>query len=1185
MINFRYLVKNKIGEGRSKVFRIEDKFFPEQPLAIKVLSSSANYQEKELFEREFEILQNLDHPGIIKCYSRQIVEYSDESDNEIDIQNGDHFLVLEYFPGDDLNKSCGYLSSENLINIACQIADILFYLHLNNYIYFDVKAENILLKVDLSGLKIKFVDFGMTEFNPTILDYSVRGSIEYLAPEIITGTLYDFKVDLYSLGILLYKISTGNYPFRELERVDILNWHLNSDYIPENQKLPPKFYKLIQKLVSKEPVERPQSVLEVIITLLGTIPAEMKQHWRISGKFKNRKSFYEVCNNFLDGEQKYNVILIRGKSEFEKRKLLPEIYLNRTDTLFLDCSIDSDIINAYRVIAHQLVFSVKTNSSKLLFKELPELFDKQVNDAVKAGLILTNLFRRLDNNLIISNLDSAPRFLAETLRNLILISSINGLRIIIDTEKESFVSGLQSETHVYNLLPYDESEITQYVKENLNEFIHPESLGVLISKSGAQYPDEFNYLFFELLTHGYISISDSSFTLADSADLIEMFRNRKADFFNSKISMLSFGANRLLKTISILKSKFSTTELISFGLINEGNRETIFTELFEANLIFEDAGKNRLMLSSGVIADLLREQISRDFELIEEIASAAAEHQFMSYKEIGDLYMIAVNPKKAYSYYKEETERLSRINESVYKSEFLEEILKKVPDQSNEAFIRFELFKVYSAQNKLEKAKEMGEWCLNTFHSDSSELITVKKQLILIYIRLRLPEKSITLVEELCGIDQNFRHLGATKLFRAEIALDKEDLVSADNLCREVIEDDNSALEDKGNAYNLAGIIKYYSGAPFESVVYDFSRSIEIFSSEGNYERKSSIEVNLGNIFSIRGEFEKSKNYWDEALKSNERTGDLNQQANILMNLGIYYLNLASLEEANEKLATAGKIFSAMGDSYGFALGLINLAETHYYNCMWENSLDELRRAERICLDLSEYREIPLIKYFMAANYFRIGEISASENIVEDFFNDSPEKDVRVKAKYIYLRHELAYEKEKDIDREELVSAVKILSESGDHFDCFFALLLLISYNIKLTDFSAAQSLLNEYSNLFKNNEMFAAGEHFLTGELRQNNSLLKEGSSLDEYLKAFHIVENLSINEMTLKIIFAIGNDYFHRGAYRKAEEYYNYVKELLKIMAGKTGNERSVKKFRLKKDISSMIEQLKYFEQTIES
>jgi serine/threonine protein kinase len=96
MINKRYIVSKKLGEGRSKVFNVIDTEFPEREVAAKFLTSSASNEEQEFFREEFFILQKLDHPNIIKSFELSNVLIKDE-DEDLEIEKFSPFITMEYF--------------------------------------------------------------------------------------------------------------------------------------------------------------------------------------------------------------------------------------------------------------------------------------------------------------------------------------------------------------------------------------------------------------------------------------------------------------------------------------------------------------------------------------------------------------------------------------------------------------------------------------------------------------------------------------------------------------------------------------------------------------------------------------------------------------------------------------------------------------------------------------------------------------------------------------------------------------------------------------------------------------------------------------------------------------------------------------------------------------------------------
>ena len=128
MINKRYIVSRKLGEGRSKVFNVIDTEFPEKEVAAKFLSPSASSEEKEFFREEFFILQKLDHPNIIKSFELSTVLIKDE-DEDFEIEKFSSFITLEYFPPISILNYAGLKEEKKLNQIIKQICSVLYYLH------------------------------------------------------------------------------------------------------------------------------------------------------------------------------------------------------------------------------------------------------------------------------------------------------------------------------------------------------------------------------------------------------------------------------------------------------------------------------------------------------------------------------------------------------------------------------------------------------------------------------------------------------------------------------------------------------------------------------------------------------------------------------------------------------------------------------------------------------------------------------------------------------------------------------------------------------------------------------------------------------------------------------------------------------------------------------------------------
>ena len=202
MINKRYIVSKKLGEGRSKVFNVIDTEFPEREVAAKFLPPSASSQENEFFREEYFILQKLDHPNIIKSFelSSVLIKEEDE-DSEIEIFSP--FITMEYFPSIPLLNYSGLKEEKKLNQIVKQICSVLYYLHQSNYIYYDLKAENILVSESNGNPIIKIIDLGFARNTLLSYDKDIQGTPYYIAPELLKNEQHNHKVDFYSLGMLV----------------------------------------------------------------------------------------------------------------------------------------------------------------------------------------------------------------------------------------------------------------------------------------------------------------------------------------------------------------------------------------------------------------------------------------------------------------------------------------------------------------------------------------------------------------------------------------------------------------------------------------------------------------------------------------------------------------------------------------------------------------------------------------------------------------------------------------------------------------------------------------------------------------------------------------------------------------------------------------------------------------------
>jgi serine/threonine-protein kinase len=254
----RYELEELVGSGgASSVFRARDRVL-ERTVALKVLHQRLTDEREylERFRREARMVAGLSHQNIVTVIDRG------EDD-------GTPFIVFEFVAGENLKqlvRRVGALPVDRALELAIQIARGLAFAHANGYVHRDVKPQNVLLNGDGQA---KVTDFGIArslEVKGGVTQTgTVLGTSDYIAPEQAQGRPVGEHTDVYSLGVVLYELLTGELPFSGDNFVAVAMRHINEpppSACAKRPDVPPRVDAAIQRALAKNAADRFSTMAE-----------------------------------------------------------------------------------------------------------------------------------------------------------------------------------------------------------------------------------------------------------------------------------------------------------------------------------------------------------------------------------------------------------------------------------------------------------------------------------------------------------------------------------------------------------------------------------------------------------------------------------------------------------------------------------------------------------------------------------------------------------------------------------------------------------------------------------------------------------------------------------------------------------------------------------------------------------
>jgi serine/threonine protein kinase len=261
-IGERYQIQELIGQGgMSAVYKAYDPNL-RRVVAIKLIHShlSQDPQFVRRFEEEAASVAQMRHPSIIQVY-------------DFNIEGNTYFIIFEFVPGESLRERLQRTIEANrsleltkIVDYSSTVAGALDYAHNLGIIHRDIKPANVMINVHDQAI---LMDFGIVKIvggDTHTATGAVLGTARYISPEQVRGESVDSRTDIYSMGVMLYEMSSGRPPYEADSAITVMMMHVN-DPIPDIRSvrpdLPASLANVITRAMAKNRSNRYQSAAEL----------------------------------------------------------------------------------------------------------------------------------------------------------------------------------------------------------------------------------------------------------------------------------------------------------------------------------------------------------------------------------------------------------------------------------------------------------------------------------------------------------------------------------------------------------------------------------------------------------------------------------------------------------------------------------------------------------------------------------------------------------------------------------------------------------------------------------------------------------------------------------------------------------------------------------------------------------
>ncbi len=1203
MINFRYKILGKLGEGGAgKVFCVHDTLHDRQ-VAMKVLGASAERRiDVDELRKEFSVLMNLSHPNLVQVYDFGMVLHSDQEGLV-----GEYFYTMEWAPGVD---SLSYFQAQKpsssrielLEEVCIQTLSVLAYIHREGVIHFDIKPQNLIVTEwgQPPELVVKLTDFGLSTATFEAGVVPVRGTLEYAAPEMLQGCPIDSRVDLYSLGVTMYQLWEGHCPFEASSPVELVKKILTEELPPlhcEAQR-PSPLPRLIEKLCAKNPVDRFSNALEVLLEFTDHLPEDVLRKYcslllrpKFVGRGREKEVVQEAINIIVQGKGSEKVFAIVGTEGIGKTSLLREVAKTaRAGGIFVAEVGGVGSVSPFASIAPTLLqveMELRSRGEKAKIPDRGYLHSnlpggeksRALSEDGAADWAADRRAARCYADFLLAASEKVPLVLIADDVEQMDEMSLETLKAVSERLKDGkimLVIGFTADSP--SELPFDQANVRSILLDELQPGDVAELVKTCIGGHGhaAGIPERLYQLYGGipiLLVEALRTITDHLPLKREAEEALleditrrleEILPSSLEGFFSRRFLKLSKEELLLLQVIASFEYPPSIRLLKRIVPMQEIRMSNYLEGLQREGHVSLLENGERCHIRHTKLGRYLYSSIGEGRQKLHEFIAAkyAESPEPLSWPEMSELgrqYENAGNEEKASELY-EAASDLALEQQVILQAIALYEkavaLDRSPPGTDRYIVLREKLARAYFLSGGHQKSFQLYEQLLSQLSSDDARRRSVHYGAGKALSRLGDAPRALRHFEEALALTT-----GGRDLF--DILQEIVALKIASGLFREAVSICQSQKEyalAQPNKELLASVetnlgrAEFFLGH-FENAKDSFTTAYEIYSSVQNKQKTIDSLMNLGNVLSATQEFRGAIAHWREALELSQLLGTLNQEAQIRNNLGIAYYHLKQFDEARQCYSRAREIFTALNSKSGIALALSNLGEVAYAEGDYEQALDSWSDALRLYRDMGDYGAIVETLLQMAQVYSVLTDTQAMERGLEEAERLVAEYRLSIyDGQLAQLKGSLLLLQGKYKGaREALEKATSLFYQDRQLEKLYWARLRLAEVQKRLGAVSKAAELLQSTYDEpeLGSFPLLKAECAFMLGCIAREHAEAANEKPLVWFRQGLELIKDEIVSEVSWKLPNALAREYALRSQRAKAEECYLHSKLVIEHLA----------------------------------